>query len=95
MSAKIHTRQQRPQPAISKNAYEEFGDWLLAIASYNCGPGNVRKAIARSGGKRSFWEIMPYLPRETRGYVPAFIAVTYAFNYASLITSTQCGWTSP
>lgn len=67
-----------------KNAYEEFGDWLLAIASYNCGPGNVRKAIARSGGKRNFWEIMPYLPRETRGYVPAFIAVTYAFNYASL-----------
>ncbi len=67
-----------------KNAYEEFGDWLLAIASYNCGPGNVRKAIARSGGKRNFWEIMPYLPRETRGYVPAFIAVTYVFNYASL-----------
>ncbi len=67
-----------------KGAYEEFGDWLLAIASYNCGPGNVRKAILRSGGKRNFWEIMPYLPRETRGYVPAFIAATYAFNYASL-----------
>lgn len=65
-----------------KNAYKEFGDWLLAIASYNCGPGNVRKAIARSGGKRNFWEIRAYLPRETRGYVPAFIAVTYVFNYA-------------
>lgn len=66
-----------------KRSYEEFGDWLLAIASYNCGPGNVRKAIRRSGGKRTFWEIRPYLPRETRGYVPAFIAVNYAFNYAS------------
>ncbi len=66
-----------------KNSYEEYGDWLLAIASYNCGPGNVRKAIARSGGKKDFWAIMPYLPRETRGYVPAFIAATYAFHYAS------------
>lgn len=66
-----------------KAAHEEFGDWLLAIASYNCGSGNVRKAIHRSGGKRTFWEIMPYLPRETRGYVPAFIAVNYVFNYAS------------
>lgn len=66
-----------------KRSYDEFGDWLLAIASYNCGPGNVRKAIRRSGGKRTFWEIRPYLPRETRGYVPAFIAVNYAFNYAS------------
>jgi membrane-bound lytic murein transglycosylase D len=66
-----------------KGSYKEFGDWLLAIASYNCGPGNVRKAIHRSGGKRTFWEIMPYLPRETRGYVPAFIAVNYVFNYAS------------
>lgn len=66
-----------------KAAHEEFGDWLLAIASYNCGPGNVRKAIHRSGGKRTFWEIMPYLPRETRGYVPAFIAVNYLFHYAA------------
>lgn len=66
-----------------ENSYEEFGDWLLAIASYNCGPGNVRKAILRSGGKRNFWEIREYLPRETRGYVPAFIAATYVFNYAS------------
>ncbi|MDX1907192.1 MAG: LysM peptidoglycan-binding domain-containing protein [Bacteroidia bacterium] len=66
-----------------KNSYNEFGDWLLAIASYNCGPGNVRKAILRSGGKRNFWEIQPYLPKETQGYVPAFIAATYTFEYAS------------
>ncbi|MBK5285878.1 MAG: LysM peptidoglycan-binding domain-containing protein, partial [Bacteroidia bacterium] len=50
---------------------------------YNCGPGNVNKAIVRSGGKTSFWEISPYLPRETRGYVPAFIAVTYLMNYTA------------
>lgn len=66
-----------------KNSYKIYGDWLLVIASYNCGPGNVNKAIKRSGGKRSFWEIMPYLPRETRGYVPAFIAAAYVLNYAS------------
>lgn len=65
------------------NSYEEFGDWLLAIASYNCGPGNVRKAIRRSGGQMDFWKIREYLPRETRGYVPAFIAATYVFNYAA------------
>lgn len=61
-----------------------FGDWQLAIAAYNCGPGSISKAIARSGGKRSFWEIYPYLPRETRGYIPAFIAVTYVMNYYTL-----------
>ncbi|WNJ19947.1 transglycosylase SLT domain-containing protein [Pontibacter sp. G13] len=66
-----------------KNAYEEFGDWHLAIASYNCGAGNVRKAIRRSGGKKNFWAIRRYLPRETRGYVPAFLAATYVFEYAS------------
>ena len=66
-----------------QNSYQEFGDWLLAIASYNCGPGNVRKAIRRAGGSGDFWAIMEYLPRETRGYVPAFIAATYAFNYAA------------
>ncbi len=66
-----------------KGAYDEYGDWLLAIASYNCGPGNVRKAIRRSGGKKNFWAIRRYLPRETRGYVPAFIAATYVFHYAS------------
>ncbi len=65
-----------------KNSYRIYGDWLLVIASYNCGPGNVSKAIRKSGGKRNFWEIMPYLPRETRGYVPAFVAATYVLNYA-------------
>ena len=63
-----------------KELFDIFGDWTLAIAAYNCGPGNVSKAIARSGGK-TFWEIYDYLPRETRGYVPAFIGATYAFNY--------------
>ncbi len=66
-----------------KNSYAIYHDWLLVIASYNCGPGNVNKAIKRSGGKRNIWEIMPYLPRETRGYVPAFIAAAYVMNYAS------------
>lgn len=66
-----------------KNMYKTYGDWLLVIAAYNCGPGNVNKAIARSGGKRTFWEIRDKLPRETRGYVPAFIAATYVFNYAA------------
>lgn len=61
--------------------YRVFGDWQLAIAAYNCGSGNVNKAIARSGGKRNFWEIYYNLPRETRGYVPAFIAVVYVMNY--------------
>lgn len=58
-----------------------YKDWTLALAAYNCGPGNVNKAIRRSGGKRNFWEIYYYLPRETRGYVPAFIAATYSMNY--------------
>lgn len=66
-----------------KDMYAIYKDWLLVIASYNCGPGNVNKAIARSGGKKTFWEIFQYLPRETRGYVPAFIAVTYIMNYQS------------
>jgi len=60
-----------------------YDDWNLALAAYNCGPGNVNKAIRRSGGKRDYWEIYPYLPRETRGYVPAFIAVNYVFNYGA------------
>lgn len=64
-----------------KDLHNLFGDWFLAIAAYNCGPGNVNKAIRRSGGKRTFWEIYPYLPQETRGYVPAFIAVSYVFQY--------------
>ncbi len=64
-----------------KQLYDNFGDWTLAIAAYNCGPGNVNKAIRRSGGKRDYWDIYPYLPRETRGYVPAFIAANYIMNY--------------
>lgn len=64
--------------------YDKFDDWNLALASYNCGPGNVKKAIARAGGKRDFWSIYPYLPRETRSYVPIFIAASYAMNYADL-----------
>ncbi len=62
--------------------YDMFGDWTLALAAYNCGPGNVNKAIARAGNDcKTFWDIYDYLPRETRGYVPAFIGATYAFNY--------------
>jgi membrane-bound lytic murein transglycosylase D len=61
--------------------YKIYHDWTLALAAYNCGPGNVNKAIRRSGGKRSFWDIYYFLPRETRGYVPAFIAATYTMNY--------------
>lgn len=64
--------------------YRVFGDWQLAIAAYNCGAGNINKAIARSGGKRGFWEIYHNLPRETRGYIPAFIAVVYVMNYYNL-----------
>jgi membrane-bound lytic murein transglycosylase D len=65
-----------------RNLYKMFGDWNLVLAAYNSGPGNVKKAIRRSGGHRNFWYIRPYLPRETRGYVPAFIAVNYAMHYA-------------
>lgn len=64
-----------------KDLYELYGSWTMALAAYNCGPGNVNKAIRRSGGKTTYWEIRDYLPRETRGYVPAFIAATYAMNY--------------
>lgn len=64
-----------------KDAYNIFGDWNLAIASYNCGAGNVNRAIRRSGGKRNFWDIYPYLPRETRGYVPAFVGALYTMTY--------------
>ncbi len=61
--------------------YKIYGDWDLVMAAYNCGPGNVNKAIRRSGGQRGYWEIYRWLPRETRGYVPAFIAVNYMMNY--------------
>lgn len=66
-----------------RDLYNIYHDWSLALAAYNCGPGNVNKAIRRSGGKQSFWEIYPFLPRETRGYVPAFIAANYVMNYYS------------
>jgi membrane-bound lytic murein transglycosylase D len=66
-----------------KSLYKTFGDWQLALAAYNSGPGNVNKAIRRSGGKRDFWAIKPFLPKETQGYVPAFIAVNYVMSYAS------------
>lgn len=64
-----------------KALYNTFGDWNLAIAAYNCGPGNINKAIHRSG-KRDFWSIYPYLPRETRSYLPLFIAASYVLNYS-------------
>lgn len=62
--------------------YTIFGDWDLALAAYNSGPGNVSKAIRRSGGYKNYWNIRPYLPRETAGYVPAFYATMYLFEYA-------------
>lgn len=63
-----------------RDAYDVFGDWNLAISSYNCGAGNVQKAIRRSGS-REFWKIYDYLPRETRGYVPAMVGAMYAMTY--------------
>lgn len=66
-----------------KDLYSIYGDWNLVIAAYNCGPGNVNKAIRRAGSKRDYWAIYPYLPRETRGYVPIFIAANYAMHYAT------------
>lgn len=62
--------------------YSIFHDWELSLAAYNSGPGTVRKAIRKSGYKKSFWEIYSYLPRETRAYVPQFVAVMYAINYS-------------
>ena len=66
-----------------RDAWRIFGDWALAISAYNCGSGNVNKAIKRAGGKRDFWSIYEYLPRETRGYVPAMVGAMYACRYAS------------
>ena len=64
-----------------KALYKMFGNWEVALAAYNCGPGNVRKAIRRSGGKKTFWGIYNYLPKETRGYVPQFQAMLYVLNH--------------
>lgn len=66
-----------------KYLYTLFGDWQMVLAAYNGGPGTVNKAIRRSGGKKTYWEIRPFLPRETQGYVPAFIAVNYVMNYTA------------
>lgn len=65
-----------------KSLYRMFGDWELALAAYNCGPGNVRKAIKRSGGKKTFWGVYDYLPKETRSYVPQFQAMMYVLRHA-------------
>lgn len=81
---------ERMDPLKSTNAaarylaklYEIFNDWDLALAAYNSGPGNVSKAIRRSGGYKNYWNLRPYLPRETAGYVPAFLATLYIFEYA-------------
>lgn len=61
--------------------YKVYGDWNLVIAAYNCGPTSLNKAIHRAGGSKDYWTIYPYLPKETRGYVPAFIAANYVMNY--------------
>lgn len=65
-----------------QSLYDRYEDWFLVLAAYNSGPGTVNKAILRARGVKNYWAIWPYLPRETRGYVPAFIAVTYVMNYA-------------
>lgn len=69
-----------------RNSYNMFGDWLMAIASYNCGPGNVQRAINRSGGKKDFWSILPFLPKETQNYVPKFIAAAYVLSFTRYST---------
>lgn len=72
-----------------KQLYTMFNDWELALAAYNSGPGNVRKAIRRSGYKKKFWEIYRYLPRETRSYLPQFVAIAYTINYAQAHNLSQ------
>ncbi len=67
--------------AYLKMLHNMFSDWELAMAAYNCGPGAVRRAIRRAGNKTSFWEIYPYLPKETRSYVPIYVATTYVMKY--------------
>ena len=65
-----------------RDLYAIYGDWHVVIAAYNCGPGNINKAVRRSGGKQSYWDIYYSLPRETRGYIPVFIAASYMMHYA-------------
>src|SRR5690606_17831913 len=79
------------------DAYNEFNDWLLALASYNCGRGCVRRAIERSGLQNpDFWQLSPYLPKETQNYIPKFIAMTYALRYADehgiSVAETDFAW---
>jgi membrane-bound lytic murein transglycosylase D len=71
----------RAAAKFMKDLHERYNDWLLVVAGYNCGPGNVNKAIRRAGGKKNIWKIYKYLPRETRGYVPSFIAMNYIMSY--------------
>jgi membrane-bound lytic murein transglycosylase D len=66
-----------------KSLYDLFHDWQMVLAAYNAGPGTISRAIRRSGGKKTYWEIRPYLPKETQGYVPAFIAANYVMNYTA------------
>jgi len=69
--------------AYLSDLYQKYGDWLLALSAYNAGPGNVNKAIKRAGGKTDYWEIRHFLPRETRYYIPKFIAAIYIMSYHS------------
>ena len=69
---------------LFSSLYKRYNDWTLVLAAYNCGSGNVNRAIKRSGGKTSYWEIWPYLPKETRSYVPRYIAAVYLMNYYEL-----------
>lgn len=78
-----------------RDLYAIYGDWTLVIAAYNCGPGNVNKAIRRAGGKTNYWDIYYFLPRETRGYVPAFIGATYAMAYHELHNIPKCPTSIP
>ncbi|MEO6850967.1 MAG: transglycosylase SLT domain-containing protein [Mucilaginibacter sp.] len=80
--------------AYLKDAYQQFGDWLLAIASYNCGKSNVIRAIEMADGATDFWSVRQYLPVETRGYVPAYIAVTYLLKFHNKyhITPRECNY---
>lgn len=67
-----------------KSLYQTYGDWTLALAAYNAGPGTINNAIRRAGGNTNYWDLYPYLPNETRNYVPGFIAIVYLFTYADL-----------